>query len=145
MLGVFFTPLLENWKGIKRVSGVGQGFTEYFKLSARGSKPFWLVYINSYYSLIIIMQFICNLICNIIQFLTGQAVLKKRRQCHLHYETKFHSQKMIQQPLKKSDFSYTDNLWKSSLKQVILESFIQFGFLALLLCEKKIAFLYRSI
>lgn len=79
MLGFFFTPSLENWKGIKRVSGVGQGFTEYFKLSARGSKPFWLVYINSYYSLIIIMQFICNLICNIIRFLTGQAVLKKKK------------------------------------------------------------------
>lgn len=71
MLVFIFTLSLENWKGIKRVPGVGQGFAEYFRLSARGSKPFWLVYINSYYSLIIIMQFICNLICNIVQFCTG--------------------------------------------------------------------------
>lgn len=52
--------------------------------------------------------------------------------------------KMIQQPLKQSDFSHTDDLWKTSIKQVILEGFIQFGFLALLLCGQKIAFLYRS-
>lgn len=45
--------------------------------------------------------------------------------------------KMIQQPLERSDFSHIDDLWKSSLKPVILENFIQFDFLALLLCEQK--------
>lgn len=49
--------------------------------------------------------------------------------------------KMIQQPLKRSDFSHIDDLWKSGLKPAIQKNFIQFGFLALLLCEQKIAFL----
>lgn len=47
MLVFIFTLSLENCKGIRRVPGVGQGFTEYFRLSASGSNPFWLVYINS--------------------------------------------------------------------------------------------------